>query len=438
VSGGEALIGTSEEDRYKFQGSMSFLDAATGSVLRKTWTIHPPKEPDDEFSGAGVWATPAIDPEAKVAYAGSANPYNPRGEHKYANAVLKYDVDRASPTFGEIIDHYEGLPDEYLDAFADMPCVDFPGNLPPYPSGLGSCGDLDLDFGSSPNLFTDASGRKLIGVGQKAGVFHVIDAETMEPVWTQVVGPPSSVGGILGSTAFDGESFYGPITIPGYLWSLDAAEGGFRWVGPVADGVHWGPPVAVANGVVYTVGFTGFLDAYDARTGALLAKKPLALGGTSSGASISWGGVSVARHTVYAAVGMSGLDEGFIVAFRRGGTTDAVGDAQETVGELLGGGGGGDDPPPAPAAASVVAGPGAASTGYATPVMITQVGGPLNFTNLDIVQHDVVSDDGIFRSDLIGLGQTTPIEGLENVQSGQTYGFFCSIHPGMRGQLIVR
>jgi plastocyanin len=70
--------------------------------------------------------------------------------------------------------------------------------------------------------------------------------------------------------------------------------------------------------------------------------------------------------------------------------------------------------------------------------MITQVGGPLNFTNLDIVQHDVVSDDGIFRSDLIGLGQTTPIEGLENVQAGRTYGFFCSIHPGMRGQLIVR
>jgi polyvinyl alcohol dehydrogenase (cytochrome) len=438
VSGGSAELGD-EADRYAFQGSMNFLDASTGQVLRKTWTIHPPKQPDDEFAGAGIWSTPAIDAEAKVAYAGTANPFRPQAEHEHANAVLKFDIDRGSPGFGDIVDSYKGTIDEYVPGFADLPCYDIPGNPPPYyPQGIGACGDIDLDFGASPNLFTGANGRKLVGAGQKSGVYHVFDAQTMEPVWTQIVGPPGSLGGIVGSTAHDGQSVFGPITVPGYVWSLSANDGSHRWVAPVADGVHWGPPVAVANGVVYTVDLTGFLDAYDARTGALLGKRPLMLGGTNSPTSLSWGGVSVARHTVYAAVGTTSLAEGHIVAFRRGGTTDAVGDAQETVGELLGGGGGGDDPPPAPAGASVVAGPGAASTSYATPVMITQVGGPLNFTNVDIVQHDVVSDDGLFRSDLIGLGQTTPIEGLENVQAGQTYGFFCSIHPGMRGQLIVR
>jgi polyvinyl alcohol dehydrogenase (cytochrome) len=437
VSGGSAELGD-EADRYAFQGSMNFLDASTGQVLRKTWTIHPPKQPDDEFAGAGIWSTPAVDPETKVAYAGTANPFRPQAEHEHANAVLKYDVDRGSPTFGEILDSYKGTIDEYVPGFSELPCYDIPGNPPPYyPQGIGACGDIDLDFGASPNLFTGANGRKLVGAGQKSGVYHVFDAQTMEPVWTQVVGPPGSLGGIVGSTAHDGQSVFGPITVPGYVWSLSANDGSHRWVGPVADGVHWGPPVAVANGVVYTVDLTGFLDAYDARTGALLGKRPLMLGGTNSPTSLSWGGVSVARNTVYAAVGTTSLAEGHIVAFQRGGTTDAVGDAQETVAELLGGGGGGDDPP-APAGASVVAGPGAASMGYATPAMITQVGGPLNFTNLDIVQHDVVSDDGLFRSDLIGLGQTTPIEGLENVQAGRTYGFFCSIHPGMRGQLIVR
>ena len=104
----------------------------------------------------------------------------------------------------------------------------------------------------------------------------------------------------------------------GYLWSVAAADGAHRWFGPVADGAHWGEPVAVANGVVYTVDLTGFLDAFDARTGALLAKRPLALGGSSSPASLAWGGVSVARNTVYAAVGISSLEEGFVVAFRRG------------------------------------------------------------------------------------------------------------------------
>src|SRR3712207_114942 len=118
---------------------------------------------------------------------------------------------------------------DHLCVFAMTRGAELGGTCPSYPSGLGSCGDLDLDFGSSPNLFRDTSGRKLIGVGQKAGVYHVIDAKTMDRVWTQVVGPPSSVGGILGSTAHDGTNVYGPITVPGYLWSLSAKDGTHRW-----------------------------------------------------------------------------------------------------------------------------------------------------------------------------------------------------------------
>jgi hypothetical protein len=44
----------------------------------------------------------------------------------------------------------------------------------------------------------------------------------------------------------------------------------------------------------------------------------------------------------------------------------------------------------------------------------------------------------LFNTPLIGLGQTARVRGLENVVSGQTYGFFCTLHPGMRGQLAVR
>ena len=44
----------------------------------------------------------------------------------------------------------------------------------------------------------------------------------------------------------------------------------------------------------------------------------------------------------------------------------------------------------------------------------------------------------VFRSKLVGLGEVTPIEGLNRVQAGRTYPFFCSIHPGMRGSLVVR
>src|SRR5205823_7080733 len=113
-------------------------------------------------------------------------------------------------------------------------------------------------------------------------------------------------GGIVGSTANDGQNVYGPITVPGYVWSVSAARGSWRWVGPIGDGLHWGPPVTLANGVVYSVDFSGFLDAFDARNGALLLKRPLAYGSAGPEA-LSWAGVSVARNTVYAAVGVLGL-----------------------------------------------------------------------------------------------------------------------------------
>ena len=446
ISGGSAELGD-EADRYAFQGSMTFTDTATGKLLRKTWTIHPPKQPEDDFAGAGVWSTPAVDTEAKVAYAGTANPFKPQDEHKHANAVVKYDVDRKSKTFGEIVGSYKGTIDEYVPGFSELPCYDLPDNHPPYyPQGIGSCGDIDLDFGASPNLWKGPDGRKMVGAGQKSGVYHAFDAKTMEGRWTQVVGPPTAVGGIVGSTAHDGNAVFGPVTVPGHLWSLNADAGSHRWFAPVGDGAHWGNPVSVANGVVYTLDLQGNLVAYDARTGVLLNKRHLAVGGTRSPQSLSWGGVAIARTTIYANTGMGSLPEGHIVALRPGAPQDLPDDVAETVagGGGEGGGGGGGDGGQAPAGGAIVAVPGSTYTTYATPVMVTQVGGPLSFMNFDLPQHDVIADekgpDGmpLFQSKLSGLGEVAPIEGLDRVKSGRTYGFYCSLHPGMRGSLIVR
>jgi polyvinyl alcohol dehydrogenase (cytochrome) len=316
VSGGVAELSPDESLRANFQGSLVFLDAQTGKLRRKTWTIHPPNEPSDDFAGAGIWGTPAIDRKANVAYVGTANPYVPAAAHPHAGAVLKLDVNpRHRRRFGRIVDFGEGTPEEYFEAFSDLPCIDFPGNVPPYPTGLGSCFDLDLDFGASPNLFRGADGRELVGAGQKSGVYHVFDAKTMEPVWSSVVGPPGYFGGIVGSTAYDGDAIYGPITIPGYLWSITADGGGMRWVAPLLDVLHWGPPVAVANGVLYSVDWSGYLNAVDAETGVVLLKAPLRMGEGSRGTA-SWAGVSVARHTAYAAVGTGGSDDGGVIAYR--------------------------------------------------------------------------------------------------------------------------
>lgn len=107
----------------------------------------------------------------------------------------------------------------------------------------------------------------------------------------------------------------------------------------------------------------------------------------------------------------------------------------------------------------VVSGAAGQFYGYLTPVMTVEVGGELTYANFDIVQHDVVHDveeDGVankkkdkwcrnfdkgecplFWSARAGLGDVVPVEGLQNLKSGQVYTFFCTLHPGMKGRLVA-
>jgi plastocyanin len=258
-------------------------------------------------------------------------------------------------------------------------------------------------------------------------VYHVIDAETMAPAWTALAGPPTPVGGIVGSTAVDEAGIYGPVTVPGYVWSLNR-YGGYKWVSSTADAVHWGNPVAVANGIVYTVDLKGFLDAYDARTGVPLLHRPIAVGSTTGTDVVaSWGGVSIARNTVYAAVGISGLANGFIVAFRPGGG-DGGAPGLPAPPAL--------PPPPSAGGTPIIAGPGAVVTTYATPTVTVQQGGSVTFSNYDVPQHDVRATNGSFSTPLIGTGASAPVAGVEALAPG-SYSFYCSLHRNMTGTLQV-
>ena len=302
ISGAGAETGD-DAQRAKFQGNVVLHDAATGKLLRRVWVI-PPKQWDDGYAGGGVWSTPAVDPKSGYAYVGTGNPFQPEVQHERTNAIVKIDVNPQRRTFGTIVGHYTGTLDEYVEGFEDMPCADVPGNPPPwYPQGTGACADQDLDFGASPNLFRDAKGRLLVGAGQKSGEYHVADATTMKREFVSLLGPPGIAGGIVGPTAVDDGSIYGPITQGGYVWSIDRGAGDLRWAMPTGDGVHYAQATSVANGVVYTVDLSGFLKAYDAASGRPLLAKPQSQSNALA-ANLS-GGVAVARNTVYAVTGSS-------------------------------------------------------------------------------------------------------------------------------------
>ena len=113
----------------------------------------------------------------------------------------------------------------------------------------------------------------------------------------------------------------------------------------------------------------------------------------------------------------------------------------------------------APAQAVVAAAvPGSYLAGWATPVIVTRVGGPVTVANTDVAPHRLVADGPVlpkkrakkapwcsnypakdcplFWSETVGLGQSAPVQGLEYIKSGEQYPFVCEIHANMTGVLV--
>jgi outer membrane protein assembly factor BamB len=171
---------------------------------------------------------------------------------------------------------------------------------------------LDFDFGASPNLIT-IGGRQLVGEGQKSGTYWALDRSTMQSVWHTEVGPGTPVGGILGSTAYDatGQLLFGPISGPVTSGHCTPTPAFLRGSPPVSAIRLHVSPVAVSNGVVYSLVTTGFVVAFHEQAGTLLTQMPL---NPLGGSSLSEGGVAVADGLVIANTG-SQQSNGAVVAF---------------------------------------------------------------------------------------------------------------------------
>ena len=115
---------------------------------------------------------------------------------------------------------------------------------------------------------------------------------------------------------------------------------------------------------------------------------------------------------------------------------------------------------PAAVAAVAAAVPGSFAAGFATPVVVVERGEKLTFYSADLPQHDFVALNSylsrkaarrakwcsgfpagkcpVFWSPRIGAGESTQVLGLNRVRPGKQYTFYCSLHPGMKGTLVVR
>jgi outer membrane protein assembly factor BamB len=287
------------------QGGIAIIDAATGELVKRVFTI-PEADQAKGFAGGGIWTAPAVDADG-YAYAGTSNPYSKKIEHPNTNAILKIDVDPSRATFGTVVASMKGLIEQYRQEVRDVvdPVCDAYGedpNLQLIAGDSAPCLQLDLDFGASPNLFTDSTGRTLVGDLQKAGVYHAADTSTMEQVWASTVGATCPACNASAWAVDDGR-VVGASSPVGNMVAIGADDGALGWVSPIADGTHY-QSTSIAGGVAFTVDNTGSLLAFDVATGVPLLRRPLsadAPGGVAAGATSA--GVAIASGMVIAASG---------------------------------------------------------------------------------------------------------------------------------------
>jgi polyvinyl alcohol dehydrogenase (cytochrome) len=310
---------------FSFRGAVVALDVNTGAEV---WAA-PVKTIDDSsyavgYTGAAVWgSTPVVDGRRGSLYVTTGNNYtSPAGVGKpdgppspagnRIDSVIALDLKT-----GNLKWNFRAKAADTWDVARWVYDTFVAGGTDPT---LGP----DHDFGSGANLFTDSTGRELVGAGEKSGQYWALDPDTGAVVWVTQVGVGGTGGGIEWGSAVDRKRVYvaiansdsvpnGKGTNGGHWTALDTATGAVLWdrLDPIINTSlgfpRWGHDfgqVTVANGVVFAgsaggapipgipgSGFPGAFFALDAATGAILWTQP------SDGAVM--GGAAVVDGTVY-------------------------------------------------------------------------------------------------------------------------------------------
>jgi polyvinyl alcohol dehydrogenase (cytochrome) len=267
-----------------FRGQVVSVDAATGQVQWRRYTVPPAQQvgtwPNGvaryEPSGGAVWATPVIDAATRTLIVGTGQNYT--GSAGDIDSVLALSTDTGQTRWRQ----------QLLAQDTWRQICQTPGDEA-YCPGQSTGSALDFDFGAMPNLFS-VHGRKLVGIGQKNGYYHAYDVATGQLVWETALGTPKPNGGVGGlewGGAYDGHYIYVASwqADPGTLYALDPATGRVVWQTPnPSDGCSTGgagqypqmcelaltPAVTATHGLVYEGSADGKMRIFSSATGTLL------------------------------------------------------------------------------------------------------------------------------------------------------------------------
>jgi polyvinyl alcohol dehydrogenase (cytochrome) len=282
----EASAGVANYECCTFRGSVVALDATTGKVIWKTFTI--PDEPRRRGknkngieqwgpSGAGVWSSPTLDINRKILYVATGDNYS-LPPSKTSDAVVAMHMET-----GKLLWVRQLTEKDAWNAGCMLP--DAAANCP---QDAGP----DFDFAASPILVELPNGKRALIAGQKSGIVHALDPDREgEPLWQARLGQGGVLGGIEWGPAADDKNAYvalsdvqfdaNGLVSPkggGGLFALQLTDGKQAWhAAPAlcpADRKGCSPAQSAAVTVISNVVFSGSLDghlrAYSAADGRVI------------------------------------------------------------------------------------------------------------------------------------------------------------------------
>jgi polyvinyl alcohol dehydrogenase (cytochrome) len=311
-----------------FRGSLTSLDATTGDVVWKTYTVEEPQRRGTSSSGkplwgpAGspIWSAPTIDERRGLIYAATGNAYADP-EPRTSDAIVAFEI-----ATGRIRWVNQIMPDTWiLGCGAPLGGGDAitAEDNPNCPADVGP----DFDFSASPVLVTLANGRDALVVTQKSGVGYLLDPERRgREIWEYRWGRGSPVGGVWGATVDDSRAYFAVADqlteAPGGLHAVDLATGQRVWFTPpqapvCTPGRGCSPAQSAAltsiPGVVFSGGADGAVRAYASDDGKVLwtfdtNRDFMTVNGVkANGGSIDGPGPVVAGGMVYVTAGNGGI-----------------------------------------------------------------------------------------------------------------------------------
>lgn len=258
VFNGRVYIGVASngtETNPAMTGAMFALDATTGIV---DWSFNTVV---GSTGGAGVWGSVAVDPGLNAIYFGTGNPFTLGTNSLYSQSIIS------------------------LNAAT--------GSLNWYFTPYNPTVSADLDFGSTPNLFTVAIGgviHQAVGLGSKDGNYYILDRTDGNFLESISIGISSDEGGIIGLSGF----LYAGTNQPEvFVPSLNSQIGGYfgvvKAISPSDGSVKWqfnlpgqtDSSIVVIPGAVLIGDNSGNLYAISIATGGQLLH--LTFGGSIAG-----------------------------------------------------------------------------------------------------------------------------------------------------------